>query len=1136
MIYGPAFYKLLQIPESVTDLTVYHLLDLKPRAVTPERLSESLRQRKRMLRRNIPGPQFIPIVSMIERELDRCAGILSDAAKRKEYDSQLVREARRRKQRTEQAQRAKLVAACRQAVRAMLKPDGSLDDDRRGQLVARLGELGLPDNQTEYVLQGIPRPAAGEEISDEEKHQAMQEANRFFVAAIDLEINGGVLDAQNEQKLLAMAAKFGIPAAAARTTIAQRLGARPDRPEGDQPDPAAEMFAKQVLAMHPDGRASAAERSKLLALAEVQGLAGETARATIATVLGPPDVGPPVPPPAEPPAAPAEPARAPRRSLLRFVPAAVVALLAVGAVSLAVWKLRSMGLGLDDPAPTAQRPDTQGGDGSAGRVTVPTPPATKPAPPARSALLTKALNMSGDPDQVKHLFSLVSPGEAAQAVREALALTGEAGTLEEKHQAEGLLDLLASCPPATVEVQDVYIRTLIQCQQEWYRPSASPPSFSARDNASRLSRLLLLRSSPPTLLTSRPRGLKFVIQCQREWQRSLARHPNDPLNDPDRLFLALMNGGNLTYFAQRADEPRMTALMDRLVAGASDRAQSGSSGALEQLLRAASWPGPGAQVIVKPARLALCRVIRQTADPGVANTARHHLRRVLNLVDSDPLVLASLSRSSQRQQVARELESAVISGRKWVPSVRPLPPTNPRIYPQATTALAPQVCAKYSSSGRTQDLLTDVALTLLACSDRAEEFTTGAVPPGSEVATAIRQTSTSRRAMIMTRAISLWTSGPPGATTPANPSVKPTAGELKMLARNLRSSLRYRRNAAVDRLGEINTRESAKVLLDHLAVTAKARSIDGLIVNRILAALLEMKDPSIPQRLAGMIATAQVSYVAHRIVQTLIRGVGLYSTVLELPAISTQQERQRCGITWVNYVSRYKRWSVKGPIGTGYPPVPPQPRTYGPVPVRPGGSARRSVLTSRTPSSPKRPTWQPDSITEKLLVLLGYCGRLTGKHLAGYKWNVTAAPARFPPVIRRRSGATPQATGPIAGKELAESFVLANTELARLIRDHDSARGDKKIGMKVSMLTLKAKARLAACETPLQEAAVQLQLTGDLLELLVGQVDPQGGTRQAIRDARSQRDKALASPANVLVEMREISRHNLVLWDLLLGR
>ena len=133
MIEWTFFYRMLGIPERVTEPTVYQLLGLTdPRTVTPDLVQHALNERKKLLRHNIPAPQFIPLVSLFEQELDRAAAILLDPQKRKVYHERLAREAGARRRRVKAgAARQRLVRAAREVIRDALNRDGTLEDNRR---------------------------------------------------------------------------------------------------------------------------------------------------------------------------------------------------------------------------------------------------------------------------------------------------------------------------------------------------------------------------------------------------------------------------------------------------------------------------------------------------------------------------------------------------------------------------------------------------------------------------------------------------------------------------------------------------------------------------------------------------------------------------------------------------------------------------------------------------------------------------------------------------------------------------------------------------------------------------------------------------------------------------------------------
>ena len=65
------FCKVLEITPEVESPTVVQLLGVREKSVTVQQLRDLCEQRKQLLRKNIPAPQFVPLVHAAERELDR---------------------------------------------------------------------------------------------------------------------------------------------------------------------------------------------------------------------------------------------------------------------------------------------------------------------------------------------------------------------------------------------------------------------------------------------------------------------------------------------------------------------------------------------------------------------------------------------------------------------------------------------------------------------------------------------------------------------------------------------------------------------------------------------------------------------------------------------------------------------------------------------------------------------------------------------------------------------------------------------------------------------------------------------------------------------------------------------------------
>jgi hypothetical protein len=73
------FYKLLSIPEDTAAPTPFQLLGLPvaPSApLTREQIEQAVLERKKLLRQHIPGPQALPIMSLVEQTIDRAAARL----------------------------------------------------------------------------------------------------------------------------------------------------------------------------------------------------------------------------------------------------------------------------------------------------------------------------------------------------------------------------------------------------------------------------------------------------------------------------------------------------------------------------------------------------------------------------------------------------------------------------------------------------------------------------------------------------------------------------------------------------------------------------------------------------------------------------------------------------------------------------------------------------------------------------------------------------------------------------------------------------------------------------------------------------------------------------------------------------
>ncbi|MGB2820149.1 MAG: hypothetical protein WBF17_04155, partial [Phycisphaerae bacterium] len=658
MIHGPAFYKLLGIPESVAEPTAYHLLKLDPRMVTRALVDSALKERKARLRQNIPGPQFIPIVSLIEQELDKAAAILRDPQRRQEYDDRLLRESRKKRLTQDSQKRRKLVKACRETVRLMVDADGCLPDARRDELASRLDSLGLPDDQVRYVLDHIPRQADAEaEATAEQRRRTRDEAMEFLVAAIDLEIDRGLLDDPSERKLMKMADKVGIPADLAASRIDERLAELGAERGGRDDSSLIGQFKLHVLAMYPMGDATRTDRKRLLSLAAAQGLEVRQAE----RILG--DYLPPLSdeanggqdwdslPPEDPlpvlrslaadSAAASLPGGTRRGKWARYIVDAAVALVLAAAI-VVVWKVMDAWRTGPGPAPSGRTATAPATTGAAA-------PDIGPAG-GRSALLAKAFRSLHSRAQVLRMFGDANASARAEAMLTAAEMLIAGPAPRDQASADRLYELLTSCPPADGLVQDAAIGALIGKLRILSAAGRADRKKLYRA-AAMLASVLFVRATPGVEVDDPAQMKEFLDQCQRAWRESRTFHPTDPMNDPRRLARAVMAGGNLTMYAARADRDRFAAVTATLVGIAADPREPGSKEALTALLSSGGHSGYPAE-LRQAARLGLCEVIHATSDAGIAGRAQATLVSALKLAYDDPLRSISVDSAGGRARTA----------------------------------------------------------------------------------------------------------------------------------------------------------------------------------------------------------------------------------------------------------------------------------------------------------------------------------------------------------------------------------------------------------------------------------------------------------------------------------------------------
>jgi hypothetical protein len=1068
MIYGPAFYKLLGIRESVSEPTAYNLLALDPRMVTERLVDEALAAQKQRVRHNIPGPQFIPIVAAIERELEAAAEILRHPQRRHEYNQKLLGRAKAAKDEPTVEQRCRIVAECREIVRSMVGHDGMLPRTRRDELAGRLRGAGMAEQDVRYVLGHIPSPpgetseppapaetgqtdetggaAQPGAAEDRPGARALAETMQFFHAAIDMEIRGGLLSGSDERKLMALATRLEIDVDSARPAIEERLSA----------------------------------------LGAARGERDESSRAGQSK-------------PQEPSAPLSGPGAArPRRWGGLLVAGIVLGMSVLFAVVLRSQFSMRLPRGVaDGNAPVAGI--SRSGSGEANSI-----PAAAPSMKRPPVVLDAALASLTDPAKVRKLLDRAASEDRTAAF---VALAGTmvlGGTPRESVSAETLMKIALGCPSASPACQNAAVTALID-RLGAARESLDGGSSAggpARRALGLLTGVLLLRAAPLADANDPDEVMSLLDRCRRAWRESVAAAPADPVNDPQRLAYAVVAGGSLDLYAGRADAARFGPLAAELAAMACDPNRPGSDKALAALGSAAgksTFP-PGLGDI---ARQALADAAASAVDAATAGRVLATLADAMG-VDKGHTLRAMPLDSPQRRLLAAEAMREVIRS-----GAAPAPPPAPATRPvQALPArafnavLAFSVRRTWSSNYADEALLADLATTMLACAARVERFALQTDALDRELGAVLSQRNRAARTARLTRDV-LLSEDAAAAVIDLPIALDPDVAE--MLRKSLRSRLPGERLRAIDVLQRLGGPPAGEVLLERLDELVRTGGPSELtVINRILRALTKIDDPRLPGKLADLIEPAKTNVVANSIVMTLLDGTGLAGSTDRqnylLPVVHTAEQRKAAAAQW--------QAGVKS-VGWG-----------------PGRIDRALGVKTR-----QQVAWLPDGQTEKLLAAFVYYADISGQMLrtvrpAGQSGLATAPDVRPAPAV---SGSAPaKIPAPVTGDELAVAAEAMANELVRLARAADAAG---KFTSQLDAIENNARVRLAASRTALQAAAVRLNQAAKAMEVLLRQADGRKETDEALRFLRSAHEKVLAETTNVLDELRELAFQDLVLLE-----
>ena len=423
---------------------------------------------------------------------------------------------------------------------------------------------------------------------------------------------------------------------------------------------------------------------------------------------------------------------------------------------------------------------------------------------------------------------------------------------------------------------------------------------------------------------------------------------------------------------------------------------------------------------------------------------------------------------------------------------------------------------RYSSSTLHEELLADVALTMLACRDRVIAFAQRRDFVSGELTDAV---DADKRVEFFASKVTL----PRAARAPSPKHNGLPAMRLEQLRKELQSSARSTRYAAVESLRVADSLAAAEALLQRLARATRMSSAsfqqrpqEVPLASRVLRALETMGDPNIPRRLIGLMARASNNILTfqldrsldkileHRVGEDVFRQVA--DGYREMRATTRRQtgaaERRAKANAWTATLKRIESYEARQGGGAS--------------------SGRTPPAGASTPAASPQGR-QPTRTRLRLLVAAAHYAKQTADALDACTW-----PAPSPAASPRPGAAAASIPAPAdISTDLLRSLDRIVRRLDSLVKARPEA---KQRAAAIDRIHQDRRARTLASRTALQRAVVDLDTAACLLELLARTLDRNGKAQKELDEIHDERVKASMAPTTVIEEMRESSFFNCFLW------
>lgn len=471
------------------------------------------------------------------------------------------------------------------------------------------------------------------------------------------------------------------------------------------------------------------------------------------------------------------------------------------------------------------------------------PPVKTPSASRAIALYSELLNAADSKQDIHFLLSKVDGSHTQEALRLAAKCLLSSPTSIDTMRARRLFTNLTRMDlPASK--QDDVVKALIEALR-----TASTHSQAVQP--ARLLSISLFLRPYPGILESQSARETFAEKCGKAWEESLQRNSQDPMNDTQRLVEAVVSQGDLSFYASYADSLKFAKLAAELARISAEQNHPGAERALYSLMKVARVGTPVLSAKNRTsAQVALCDVIARTTEP--ARAVKAFLALYVTFRTKQPVSLSMFNDPAYRRSVAKQMEQIIRSGVRTGSGFQAsVGATLKQVYPSAGVPTE-RLRQSYSSSGA-ENLLADLALTMLAFCERAKSFRAGRRHQSSELSSFL--TSSNRVGSLAQKVV----------LSRAKATV-PRKVVLEKLKKQLQSDQKCIRYQAIEELRRSDSLPAVSLLLDRLrAICKKTSSLSRLEVAtmcRILRALSTMSDTVIPRELVRMISESETPFRA----------------------------------------------------------------------------------------------------------------------------------------------------------------------------------------------------------------------------------------------------------------------------------